>query len=110
MKNNDFSVLANCFDYTVCNDHAVILKLKEELKPIHLLQFDGFLAGYSVFKIEKHGYNGTFTMVKDEETYFTVTWGHSLSMVSDHVWKMRDAIAECIREKCGMCLGDRRFG
>lgn len=101
---SDYSKLSNCFDYMVCNDHSVILKLKAELEPIHLLQFDGFLCGYSVFKIEKHGYNGTFTMVKDESTYWTVTWGNSTTMVSDYVWKMRDAILNCVREKCGVQL------
>ena len=101
---NDYSVLSNCFEYTRCNDHAVILELKEVLAPMHLLRFDGFLCGYSVFKIEKYGYNGTFTMVKDKSNYFTVTWGHSTTMTSDYVWKMRDAILECIREKCGMWL------
>lgn len=106
-KEIDFSKLANCFDYKVCNDHSVILKLKEELEPFHLLQFDGFLCGYSMFKIEKHGYNGTFTMIRDENetTYWTVTWGHSTTMTTDYVWKMRDALLECIREKCDMWLG-----
>ena len=101
-KETDFTKLANCFDYTVCNDHSVILKLKKELKPIHLLQFDGFLGGYSMFKIEKHGYNGTFTMIKDEENFWTVTWGHATTMTADYVWKMRDAILECIRKKCDL--------
>jgi len=95
--------VSDLFDYKICNQNSVIVSLKADKSPMDLLAVDGFTQGYKIFKIETNGYSGRMAFIKDindPSTYFTITWGNSTSMVSDHYWVMRDTLIRCIRQKC----------
>ncbi len=97
--------VADLFNYKVCNENSVIISLKEDKTPLDLLAVDGFTQGHKLFKIEHNGYSGRMAFIKDindPSTYFTITWGNSTSMVSDHYWVMRDTLIRCVKQKCLM--------
>ncbi len=97
---------ADLFNYKICNSNSVIVSLKKDKTPLDLLSLDGFTQGYTIFKVEL-GENNRNRMafikdINDANSYFTISWGNSTSMVSDHYWVMQRTIMRCIRQKCLM--------
>ena len=92
--------LASCFDYKVLEDYGILIKLKDTLTPLDLLEFHGFNADYDIFKLWDLGAGTSFLLFTDSQTRksWTVSWGNSTSMVGNDIWERRDGLLDAIKK------------
>ena len=98
IKEGDYKNLCECFDYEIIDEETVLLHLKKDIDPKHLLRFKGFNDGFTDFKIWTNGYNGTLTMVKGDH-YFTISWGNSTTCCASYLWDMQKELLNAIKIK-----------
>lgn len=93
--------LSDVLDVKDLGDAGYLLKLKPDHPRTDLLNFKGFGLQYDAFKLWDLNKGTAYLMFLDTEnnSTWTVSWGHSTTMTSEHVWEMQMELLACICKK-----------
>lgn len=98
----DLAKMETCFDYEIMDDMAVLMTLKEEVPMTQFLKWTGFNMDYDAFKVWGSIVCGgqSYLMFVNTKTgkSWTVSYGHSTTMVSGEIWQRKDKLIECMKK------------
>lgn len=102
-KNPSKNDISSCFIYEVLSDMSVVMMLNPKISRNSMFKWPGFTKDYDMFKlsgaIEGYGQSYLVFANTDDNKTWTVSYGISTTMTSDAVWKRRDVLVNCIKEK-----------
>ena len=95
--------LCDLVDLVENSKDCVVLALKDSTTPMDLIRLGGFNGDETMFRMTKSKGTTSITIFRDGEKPFSMSMGHSTTVLAENMRVARSLICECVHLDFGIC-------